>query len=306
MIYNFSIAKMPEIKSTYTVIRNTVWQVADPYHIILTVLDGECSIETGKNIYHLKKGSSIFIPANQVYKRSPAGSAMCEMMYVHFTVKEICELSSAEALSKINILKANAESALLDSDNSLVASVSDVFLSPVVHMPDGKSIEICDKIKNLRYGYKIDNTLFLAIYFCELLALLSKKTLEELNENSTDTDTVKIPHNLKKAVWYIKQNYSRKITVGDLCRLLSVSQSQLIRYFRQTFRTTPMQYIIEFKINRAKEMLLNSPELSIKSVCNNIGFDDQHYFSRLFTKFTGETPTAYKKRIAAFSPKKLI
>lgn len=306
MVYNFSLEKMPEIKSTYTVRRNSVWQVADPYHILLTVLDGECDIKTNGCTYRIKKGSSIFIPANQVYKRTPVRDKMCEMMYVHFTVGTTHELSSAEALFKINRLKSDAESALLNSENTFVASLTDVFLSPAVHIPEGKSIEICKKIKDLRYGYKIDSTLFLLIYFCELLALLSKHTLDELKEDETDAHTVKTPYNLKKAIWYIKQNYSKKITLYDLCIYCNISQSQLTRYFKQTFSTTPMQYITQFKINRAREMFLNSPGLSVKSVCCDLGFDDQHYFSRIFTKLTGETPTAYKARVAEYSPKKLI
>jgi len=306
MIYHFNVQTMPTIKSTYTVIRNTIWQVADPYHILLSITDGECEVETGGEKHRLKKGSSMLIPANQSYKRTPVDGKMCEMMYVHFTVGETDELTEKEALEKINRNKAEAEQSLLDSQNSFVAALTDVFLKPVLHREDGKTLEICEKIKALRYGYKIDNTLFLLIYFCELLALLSKQTLGELREQDTDTQTVKIPYNLKKAVWYIKQNDSKKITVSDLCQYCSISESQLTRYFKEHFHTTPIQYIIDFKMNRAREIFLNAPGIPVKSVSSDLGYDDQHYFSRIFTKVTGETPTAYKERVSEFSPKKLI
>jgi len=306
MLYHFNIEIMPKIKSTYTVARNTVWQVADPYNILLCVKEGRCHIETSGEKHLLEKESCIFIPANQPYKRTPIDNELCEMMYVHFTAGETEELTEQEASAMINSRKAEAEQALLDSQNSLVAALTDIFLKPVLHRDDGKLLAICEKIKALRYGYKTDNTLFLLVYFCEMLALLSKQTIQELNEQDTDIQTVKTPYNLKKAIWYIKQNSSAKITVADLCRYCNVSEAQLTRYFKKVFHTTPIQYVIDFKMNRAREIFLNAPEMPIKSVSSDLGYDDQHYFSRLFTKVTGETPSEYKKRVSDFSPRLLI
>jgi len=172
MLYHFNIEIMPKIKSTYTVARNTVWQVADPYNILLCVKEGRCHIETSGEKHLLEKESCIFIPANQPYKRTPIDNELCEMMYVHFTAGETEELTEQEASAMINSRKAEAEQALLDSQNSLVAALTDIFLKPVLHRDDGKLLAICEKIKALRYGYKTDNTLFLLVYFCEMLTKL--------------------------------------------------------------------------------------------------------------------------------------
>lgn len=109
-----------------------------------------------------------------------------------------------------------------------------------------------------------------------------------------------VPSKLKKAVHFIRQNHTARITLDDLCRHCAISKSQLTRYFKEVFGKTPVQYIIELKLNSAKELFLNSPQLSIKNVANELGFEDQHYFSRIFTKNTGERPSEYKYRVNNF------
>ena len=301
MTYSFNIDKLPSIANTYTVMRNTVWQVADPHNILIFVLDGECNITTAGNVYHIKRGDCMFIPAEQPYKRTPVGSAMCTMMYIHFSTDEpVAELENGEAVQLIHSLKENIEKALLDTRSIFTVSIKNIFIFPHVK-GDGSLIPLCKKIQDLRLGYKVESSLFLSAYFCEILALLSKQTMKQLMSAEADTDMVKLPHTLKKAVWYIKQNHTKQISLDDLCHFCNISQAQLTRYFKKTFGTTPAQYVTEFKINRAREMFLNSPELSVKSVCGMLGFDDQHYFSRVFLKVAGETPTQYRSRLRAGS-----
>ncbi len=302
MTYSFSIDKLPQIVNTYTVTRKTVWQVADPYNILIFILDGECNVSTAGNDYHLKAGDCMFIPAEQSYKRTPAGDVMCTMMYIHFTTDEpITELENAEAVQLIHTIREDIEKALLDTKSIFTVSIKSIFLFPHIR-GDGTLIPICQKIQELRLGYKVESSLFLSAYFCEILAGLSKQTMRQLISEDADTDIVKLPHTLKKAVWYIKQNHTKHITLDDLCRFCNISQAQLTRYFKSTFGTTPTQYIIEFKINRSREMFLTSPELSVKSICGMLGFDDQHYFSRVFLKVTGETPTQYRRRLHPHNP----
>ena len=300
MTYTFSIDKLPQIVNTYTVTRKTVWQVADPYNILIFILDGECNVSTSGNDYRLKTGDCIFIPAEQPYKRTPVGNVMCTMMYIHFTTYEpVAELENSEAVQLIASLREDIDKALLDTRSIFTVSIKNIFLFPQISGGTAL-ISLCKKIHELRLGYKVESSLFLSAYFCEILAMLSKATMKQLMSEETDTDTVKLPHTLKKAVWYIKQNHTKRITLDDICRFCSISEAQLTRYFKSAFGTTPAQYVTEFKINRAREMLLNSPEASVKSICSQLGFDDQHYFSRVFLRVTGETPSQYRERIRKY------
>ena len=81
-----------------------------------------------------------------------------------------------------------------------------------------------------------------------------------------------------------------------------MSKQHLIRCFKNYLHTTPTQYILEFKIAKAKEFLFNQQDLSIKEIANELGIDDQHYFSRMFKKLCGETPSEYKYRVHHYVP----
>lgn len=295
---------MPQLDRAYTVTRNTVWKVADPNNILIIVLSGECNIQTNSILHHLKSGDCIFIPANQPYCRTPVNDILCKMLYIHFSASEnVNQYENAEALLKINRLKSEAEASLLNLRTVFHISSTEIFLYPVIHAADSLFFNMCEEFVKLLSNYNPDNSLFLLIHFCELLAFLSKKTITSVSEKEIDTEILRIPNSLKKAVLYIKQNYTKKISISDLCRHCNMSQSQITRYFKNTFQTTPAQYIIELKICHAKEMLRIFPELSVKSICASLGFEDPQYFSRIFRKSTGETPTDYRYRTTHFVQK---
>ncbi len=304
MVYCFDIGTLPKIENAYIVVRNNVWKAADPFNILIFSLDGSCCIDTDGEKHLLSKGECVFIPAEQSYIRTPVDDGMCKLLYVHFsTAKRVEEKSLRDAAGQIAHKKSSLEESLLGSNNLFVSEMTDIYLEAHSDFEKEKLLSVCAKIESLLKKYKADNYLYMAVYLCELLALLSTSVSEKLCSTDADTQIVEITHHLKKAVWYIKQNYSKKITVEDLCAYCNMSQSQLTRYFKSEFSTTPNRYITEFKISRAKEIFLNSPELSIKTVSADLGFDDQHYFSRLFTKISGETPSEYKFRVNNFPRK---
>ena len=304
MIYSFDIGKLPKIENAYSVTRNTVWKAADPFNILIVCLDGCCNIETNGEKYLVSKGECVFIPAEQSYTRTPVNDIMCRLLYVHFSTSERLQEESVLAASKkIAQKKRDLEASLLNSNNIFVSEMTDIYLCPHMSGKEEKILSVAEKTEKLLAKYKTYNYLYIAVCLCELLVILSNDTAEKIDTADADTQLLEVPHYLKKAVWYIKQNYSKKITVEDLCYYCNMSQSQLTRYFKSEFATTPNRYITEFKINRAKEIFLNSPELSIKNVSADLGFDDQHYFSRIFTKISGESPSDYKFRVTNY-PKK--
>ena len=301
MIYSVNVEKLPNVVKVYTVIRKTIWQVADPYNILLIVLNGECIIETSNKKHKISAGNTVLIHANQSYRRYPANDEPCEIMYIHFNVSDsICELSYEDFASEINKTRQKIEQSFLNSKNQLTIQMKNLYI-PLFNQENSDAIlEICKKINIVIRKFRIDNSIFLTLYLCQILSLISKSSIENLLKKNTQFELVKIPMNLRKAVWYIKQNESKKITLSDLCEHCNTSQAQMIRYFKNTFSKTPMQYIAEFKINRAREMFLNTSVQYVKNVCNALGFDDPHYFSRLFKKITGETPSQYRYRVIHF------
>lgn len=98
---------------------------------------------------------------------------------------------------------------------------------------------------------------------------------------------------LEDAITFIKQNYKKTITLDDLSRYCCVSKQHLNRCFNNNLNITPMAFVIQYKIFMACSMFKESIH-SIKEVSCELGFDNQCYFSKVFKRITGITPSDYK------------
>lgn len=94
---------------------------------------------------------------------------------------------------------------------------------------------------------------------------------------------------------YCDRNIYNKICLEDIAKNIGISISQLNRLFRQEFGTTVYSYILNNKISIAKS-LLSGTSMSVAEIAFFINFTDEHYFSNIFKKKTGLTPTQWRKR----------
>ena len=304
MVFSIPAEHLLSINRVYTVVRKTVWQVADPSHILLLIADGCCRIEMGSVSAVVRAGDAVFIPAGQIYRRSPVDDSFCSMMYIHFSTKEeVSELENDEAARRISEAISRADRQLLDGKNNFVAVDEEMYLA---YFNTGSKDAVLEHYRDFSKAARESrsyNGLYMTYGVCRLLSIISHDLRRAIFEGEMDKELLKIPANLKKAVWYIKQNEAGHLSLEELCRYCNVSPSQMIRYFKDAFGKTPIQYINEYKVNRAREMIQTTQEIAIKNVCDALGFDDPHYFSRIFSKITGESPRAYKDRVVNFGKK---
>jgi AraC-like DNA-binding protein len=83
------------------------------------------------------------------------------------------------------------------------------------------------------------------------------------------------------------------VDVGQIAAEIGVGYTRLLEIFRQYTGLTPYQYFLQLRIHRAKE-LLQEPHLSVKEISARMNFENQYYFSRLFKKKTGYSPTQWR------------
>lgn len=88
-------------------------------------------------------------------------------------------------------------------------------------------------------------------------------------------------------------NVDAGIEIEDIAKELKVTYTYLLEIFRQYTGMTPYQYFLQMRMYRAKDLLAD-PSLSIKEVAAIMKFENQYYFSRLFKKKTGYTPSQWK------------
>ncbi|MFT4146522.1 MAG: AraC family transcriptional regulator [Mobilitalea sp.] len=101
---------------------------------------------------------------------------------------------------------------------------------------------------------------------------------------------------LHKATEYIEFNYAQELTVQGIADYIGISRSQLYRVFMEHYKLSPEQFILEFRIKHACQLLKDS-NLSIGSVGYSVGFNDNLYFSKAFKKIKGISPREYRNRI---------
>jgi AraC-like DNA-binding protein len=102
---------------------------------------------------------------------------------------------------------------------------------------------------------------------------------------------------LAQALRFIQYNYAGEIGVSDIAAYVGISRSQLYRAFISFFSISPIEFLQKYRINEACS-LLRDGLLTVSEVAGSVGFDDPLYFSRVFKKYKGMTPTDYQKSAA--------
>lgn len=101
---------------------------------------------------------------------------------------------------------------------------------------------------------------------------------------------------LPEALSYMRENLSRQLPLETLARVSGMGKSHFIRQFRSTYGMTPLQYLTALRMDRAKELMRYSDQ-NITQIANSTGFEDVHYFSRLFKKREHISPIEYVKKV---------
>lgn len=102
-------------------------------------------------------------------------------------------------------------------------------------------------------------------------------------------------HRMSFVIRYIRENLDREISVTDLAGKACMSESHFYKCFKNTFGFSPVEFILSERMEKAKSLLLKT-RISITQVSLSCGFRHHNYFSRQFRKFTGLSPTAYRKK----------
>ena len=120
--------------------------------------------------------------------------------------------------------------------------------------------------------------------------------LEELK--TIDPATPKDQGRIYSMLSFIHSHYSEKLTLEEIAGAASISTRECLRCFRNSIGQSPMEYLIDYRINESKKMLENT-ELPITEVALRTGFNSAAYFSKLFHRTCGKTPNSFRKEVAA-------
>ena len=99
---------------------------------------------------------------------------------------------------------------------------------------------------------------------------------------------------VRLACAYVERHFAEKVTLDDLARAAAVSPSYLIRLFKRQLEATPHDYLLRYRISRAKELLAETT-LTSAAIAERVGFASESNFSYRFKQMTGQGPRAYRQ-----------
>lgn len=103
-------------------------------------------------------------------------------------------------------------------------------------------------------------------------------------------------HSLAPTFAYLTENLHTTLTLAEMAAYAGLSESQLSHLFRQQIGHSPLAYFIRLKMQHACSLLATT-RLSIKEIANAVGYEDAYYFSRLFKKYIGVSPSEFRSEL---------
>lgn len=127
----------------------------------------------------------------------------------------------------------------------------------------------------------------------ELLVLILR-SLNQHRENTVEVGLSAVTRRkqnlVSHAVYYLETHHEEDITLDSLAEALFVSPTYLSKTFKETMGVSPINYLIQIRLNRAKDLLKDS-QLTVKEVAQTVGYSDAYHFSKLFKKYHGQAPS---------------
>lgn len=192
------------------------------------------------------------------------GSEQAEVYWVHFTGKNVRQLLKSYGITN--------EMRVLKTGTSL--EFTNLFKRMI------RELQRCQD------HYEEMLSLLLRHLFIVIQRRLS--TEQKLRNEYLDAE-------MEAAIQYFNDNYNKEISIEKYAAQRGMSVSWFIRNFRQYTDTTPMQYLVSLRIANA-QMLLETTSCSVTEIGAIVGYDNPLYFSRLFKKQKGVSPSEYRKQ----------
>lgn len=133
-------------------------------------------------------------------------------------------------------------------------------------------------------------------YFEESISLKLQELLVLIHRHrSSDNTIVKdMAEEIQKAYAYFLENYNKPISIEDYAHERYMSASWFSQNFKEIIGTTPLHFILSVRMSNAQQMLIGT-KISIAEISRLVGYDNPLYFSRIFKRWTGESPSDYRK-----------
>ena len=148
--------------------------------------------------------------------------------------------------------------------------------------------EMIHELQSCRTGFEE----LLEMYLRQIFVLIQRSW-----EERKPTVSSYLQEEIDYARKYFNEHYNEDISIEEYAQSRGMSVSWFLRNFKQMTMKSPMQYILAIRINNAVS-LLETTDYNVTEISTIVGYDNPLYFSRIFKKQTGVSPSDYRKSLA--------
>jgi AraC-like DNA-binding protein len=227
------------------------------------VHSGHGIFKSGNTTYHLSKGDGFLVCPNVIVSYKPEQGTTWNYSWVAFN-----GVNAENYLNRASLNESNPVFKCTQEDH-----INNCFQAIFDSTKNEKSMDL----KSLSAFYNLPSI-----------------SINETSTNNSDKNSTKRKDiYIKQAIEFIDTNYSRKISIEEIASYIGINRKYLCQLFSEILNVSTQNYLINFRLQKACDLLTNS-SLSINEISNSIGYIDPFLFSKVFKKFKGMSPMAYR------------
>ena len=240
---------------------------------------GNVKIKANNKEFFLKQGEVIFHKPNEFHTLKTDNETAANVFVISF----VC---SSESMNFFKGKNMTVPSGLKKHISNIIEEYSLTFNSMAT-----------DDIKlELKENPPIGGQQMIKTYLEQFLIMLIRSENDNHNLRVFPSKEIMENHLVSQVIQIITENTYNKISVNWICSELNYSRTFLSKLFKSNTGYTILEYIIKNKIREAKK-LIREERYNFTQISDLLGFDNPHYFSTVFKKFSNMTPTNYKNSV---------
>lgn len=137
------------------------------------------------------------------------------------------------------------------------------------------------------------------IEFINLLKRIAKETLEDkqsMGKQKARSDLTSYSFPIRSIIHYIRQNYHEDLYLDKFSDLTNLHPNYLSSLFKKEVGVTIIQYLQNFRIEKAKKLLIKYPSIPVHTIGNQVGYRNSQHFMKVFKKNVGYTPSDFREK----------
>lgn len=226
-------------------------------YYLIYISSGGLLVDIGSKEVFAESGDFILFPPKYKYKYTFSGNGTLSYYYAHFSGTYVKELLKQLSLEGLpGVWHAGRSEKTVNGFNEIFSAFS-----------------VDDKLRDLKASAALQTVLI------------------SLSGDRSRADNVPP---LNRSLSYIKAFYTDDIRIPELAKLEGLSVSRYNTLFKMNMDMPPIHYITLLRMKHAAS-LLTSTDLDVKTIGELVGYEDNHFFSKIFKKYMGVSPMNYRK-----------